>query len=176
MKWDFADIVSFGLFVAGLGAIGHIVYALVRFGFCRLSHAARLSGILRLRQSRQGGSFGVTIRVEFQRIIVSLQRSMRRTGLEYVRRGLCAACHRRLWGGRHVHAPLTAFCGHVATTGGAISLTFPLSSEGIQAPRAWQARISFSMGFSHPRYLSVFFEVVKRLFIAEISQFLLIIR
>jgi hypothetical protein len=72
MKWDFADIVSFGLFVAGLGAIGHIVYALVRFGFCRLSHAARLSGILRLRQSRQGGSFGVTIRVELQRIIVSL--------------------------------------------------------------------------------------------------------
>jgi len=32
------------------------------------------------------------------------------------------------------------------------------------------------MGFSHPRYLSVPFEVVKRLFIAEISQFLLIIR
>jgi len=57
-----------------------------------------------------------------------------------------------------------------------MSLTFPLSSEGIQAPRAWQARISFSMGFSHPRYLSVPFEVVKRLFIAEISQFLLIIR
>jgi hypothetical protein len=33
MKWDFDDIVSFGLFVAGLGAIGYIVYALVRHVF-----------------------------------------------------------------------------------------------------------------------------------------------